>query len=132
MKPAEVSVAVGQDMRFELSVDNVRDLYGVIVTLGYDPKITEFKTAGEGALLKKDGQQTSFLFSNNVKAGTVDIYMTRIGDVGGINGGGSLGTLVFQSKAGGSGEINLRSVKLTNSSREPVKAELRGAKIIVK
>jgi hypothetical protein len=52
--------------------------------------------------------------------------------VGGVSGAGSLGTLVFQSKAGGSGEINLRSVKLTNSSREPVKAELRGAKVTVK
>lgn len=132
MKPADVSVAVGQDMRFELSVDNVRELYGAIVTLGYDPKITEFKTASEGALLKRDGQQTSFLFSNNVKAGTVDIYMTRIGDVGGVSGAGSLGTLVFQSKAGGSGEISLRSVKLTNFNREPIKAELKGAKITVK
>jgi len=132
MKPADLSVAVGQDMRFELSLGNVRDLYGAIVTLGYDPKITEFKTASEGTMLKQDGQQTSFLFSNNVKAGTVDIYMTRIGDVGGVSGAGSLGTLVFQSKAGGAGEISLRSVKLTNFSREPIKADLKGAKITVK
>jgi general secretion pathway protein D len=132
MKPAGVNVSVGQDMRFELSLDNVRELYGAIVTLGYDPKITEFKIASEGTLLKKDGQQTSFLFSNNVKAGTVDIYMTRIGDVGGVSGAGSLGTLVFQSKAGGAGEISLRSVKLTNFNREPIKAELKGAKITVK
>jgi general secretion pathway protein D len=132
MKPAAVNIAVGQDVRFELSLGNVRELYGAIVTLGYDPKITEFKTASEGTMLKQDGQQTSFLFSNNVKAGTVDIYMTRIGDVGGVSGAGSLGTLVFQSKAGGAGEISLRSVKLTNFSREPIKAELKGAKITVK
>jgi general secretion pathway protein D len=132
MKPGDVTVGVGQDTKFELSMDSVRDLYGAIVTLGYDPKITEFKTASEGALLKKDGQQTSFLFSNNVKTGTVDIYMTRIGDVGGVSGAGSLGTLVFQSKAGGSGEISLRSVKLTNFNREPIKADLKGAKITVK
>jgi plastocyanin len=132
MKPADMSVAVGQDLRFELAIGNAHDLYGAIVTLGYDPKIVEFKTASEGALLKKDGQQTSFLFSNNVKAGTVDIYMTRIGDVGGVSGVGSLGTLVFQSKAGGSGDINLRSVKLTNFNREPIKADVKGAKITVK
>ncbi len=132
MKPADMNASVGQDMRFELSLDNVRELYGAIVTLGYDPKITDFKTASEGALLKRDGQQTSFLFSNNVKAGTVDIYMTRIGDVGGVSGAGSLGTLVFQSKVGGAGEISLRSVKLTNFNREPIKAELKGAKITIK
>jgi len=131
IKPADVSAAVGQDIRFELSLDSVSELYGAIVTLGYDPKIAEFKTAGEGTLLKKDGQQTTFLFSNNVRAGTVDIYMTRIGDVGGVSGGGSLGTLVFQSKAGGTGEISLRSVKLTNFNREPIKAGLKGAKITI-
>ncbi len=119
-------------MRFDLAVGNVKDLYGAIITLGYDPKIVEFKAASEGRFLKKDGQQTSFLFSNNIKAGTVDIYMTRIGDVGGVEGAGSLGTLVFQGKSGGAGEIVFKSVKLANFSREPIKVELKGARIVVK
>jgi len=131
LRPANTSVAVGQEVKYDLSLENVRELYGAIVTLGYDPKIMEFKSASEGALLKKDGQQTSFLFSNNIKAGTVDIYMTRIGDVGGVEGAGSLCALVFQTKSGGSGEIAFRSAKLVNISREPIKADLKGARVTV-
>ncbi|MGE5807942.1 MAG: secretin N-terminal domain-containing protein, partial [Nitrospirota bacterium] len=132
MKPAETAALVGQEMRYEITAGSVKDLYGVILTLSYDPKIVEFKTAGEGTLLKKDGQQTSFLFSNNIKAGTVDIYMTRIGDVGGVGGPGSLCTVVFQGKSGGTSDVVLKSVKLTNFNREQVKADTRGAKAVVK
>jgi general secretion pathway protein D len=132
IRPMEASVNIGQEARFELLAANMKDLYGAIVTLTYDPKVVEFKTASEGSILKKDGQQTSFLFSNNIKGGTVDIYMTRIGDVGGVQGDGSLGTLVFQAKSGGTSELFMKGVKLTNFNREQIKAELKGAKLVVK
>ncbi len=132
IKPAEGSAPVGQEARFELSATVVKNLFGAIVTLGYDPKLVEFKSASEGLFLKSDGQQTSFLFSNNVKAGTVDIYMTRIGDVGGVEGAGALCTVVFQGKSAGSSDIALRNVKLTNAGREQIKADLKGSKMIVK
>ena len=132
LKPAEAIGQLGQDLRFEIAAGVVKGLYGAIVTLGYDPRIIEFKSASEGTLLKKDGQQTSFLFSNNVKAGTVDIYMTRIGDVGGVDGSGPLGTLVFQGKSGGTGDITVKSIKLTSFTREPIRTETKGAKAVVK
>jgi general secretion pathway protein D len=132
INPPEAIVQVGQEARLEITAGDMKSLYGAILTLSYDPKIVEFKVASEGTLLKKDGQQTSFLFSNNIKAGTVDIYMTRIGDVGGVDGAGNTCTLVFQSKSGGSSEIALRSVKLTNFKREQIKAETKGGKVVVK
>ncbi len=132
LTPVDATSAVGQEGKFEFSAENVRSLYGAIITLSYDPKVVEFKSASEGMFLKKDGQQMSFLFSNNIKAGTVDIYMTRIGDVGGVDGSGSLGTIVFQGKSGGASDIALKSVKLTNFSREQIKAELNGAKMTVR
>lgn len=132
IKPTEASLSVGQEARFDLIAGNLNDLYGAIVTLSYDPKVTEFKIASEGTLLRKDNQQTSFLFSNNIKAGTVDIYMTRIGDVGGVDGAGSLCTLVFQAKSGGMSELSMKSVKLTNFKRGQIKTEFKGAKMSVK
>jgi hypothetical protein len=92
----------------------------------------DFKAAAEGSFLKKDNQQTSFLFSNNLKAGTVDIYITRIGDVGGIDGAGNLCTVMFQGKSAGASPIAFKSVKLNNYSREPVKADIKSGKITVK
>ena len=101
IKPSDASMQLGQETRFDIKADKIKDLYGAILTLGYDPKVAEFVNASEGGLLKSDGQQTSFLFSNNIRTGTVDIYMTRIGDVGGVNGSGSLCTVAFQGKSNG-------------------------------
>jgi general secretion pathway protein D len=132
IKPPQIPAQVGQEARFEIAAGNVAGLYGAIVTLAYDPKVVEFKAASEGPFLKKDSQQTSFLFSNNIKTGFVDIYMTRIGDVGGIDGGGTLCSVVFQGKSAGTTDVTVRSAKLTNFSREQIKAEIRGAKVVVK
>lgn len=132
IKPAEAAAPVGQESRFEITADGMRNLYGAIVTLSYDPAVVEFKSASEGAFLKKDNQQTSFLFSNNAKAGMVDFYMTRIGDVGGVDGAGSLCTLVFQSKSGGKTDLVIKSVKLTNFNREQIKTITKDAKVVVK
>jgi general secretion pathway protein D len=132
IKPTDVSLGIGQEARFDLRAENMQDLYGAIITLSYDPKIVDFKIASEGNFLRKDSQQTSFLFSNNNKAGTVDIYMTRIGDVGGVNGSGNLCTLVFQAKSGGKSGVSMKSVKLTNFNRGQIRAELKGANMSVK
>ncbi len=129
--PAQESTGIGQDARFDVAAAGLRDLYGAIVTISYDPAVVEFKSAGEGPLLRQDGQQTSFLFSNNIKAGTVDVYLTRIGDVGGVSGKGNLFSIVFQGKAGGSSDITVKSAKLTTYKREQLRADLHGAAVRV-
>lgn len=131
-KPVDVAVPVGQESRLDVSVAGVKNLYGAILTISYDPKVLDFKAAAEGALLKKDNQQTSFLFSNNIKAGTVDIYITRIGDVGGVEGAGTLCSAVFQGKSAGTSQVLFKSVKLGNYNREQIKADIKPAKITVK
>lgn len=131
LTPDVVTAEVGQDMRFDLLVTDVKDLYGTIVTLTYDPAVVDFKSAAEGQFLKQDGQQTSFLFSNNIKAGTVDLYITRIGDVGGISGGGSICSVAFQAKKAGKSPIAFKSRKLQNFNRETIQAAERGAVVTV-
>jgi general secretion pathway protein D len=132
LRAPETAVRIGQEIRADLALMNALNLYGAIITVMYDPKVLELKSASEGPFLKKDGQQTSFLFSNNVKAGTVDVYMTRIGDVGGVSGEGVLGTLVFQAKSGGASDVTVQSMRLTNFNREQLKADAKGTKVTVK
>ncbi len=131
ISPPEQAAKVGDEARVDLMIDGVSDLYGGIITLTYDPKVIEFKSASEGAFLKNDGQATSFLFSNNANAGTIDIYLTRIGGVGGVTGSGNLCTLVFQARSGGTSDIDVKSIKMTNRSRELLQNEIRKAKLTV-
>jgi general secretion pathway protein D len=130
-KPSEASIQVGQETQIELIGGSVKNLYGGVITLGYDPQVIEFKSASEGTLLKKDRKPTSFLFSNNAGSGTVDIYLTRIGGVGGVSGAGSLCTVVFQGKSGGTSELEMKSVKLTNAGKEQIESENSNAMIEV-
>jgi general secretion pathway protein D len=132
LKPVDATVPVGQETRLDIALTSVKDLYGSILTISYDPKIVDFKAATEGGFLKKDNQQTSFLFSNNLKAGTVDIYITRIGDVGGVEGAGTLCSVVFQAKSAGTSQVLFKSVKLGNFNREQLKVDVKPAKITVK
>jgi general secretion pathway protein D len=132
IRPSQTSIGVGQEARFEITANGMNNLYGAILTLGYDPKIADFKIASEGERLNKDSQQTSFLFSNNIKAGTVDIYMTRIGNVGGVGGDGSLCAVVFQGKSAGESGLTVKSWKLLTAKRLPIQADVKNARIIVK
>ncbi len=132
IRPPEAPAAVGHDAKLDILVSNAKDLYGAIITLSYDPKVVDLKSGTEGTFLNRDGQQTSFLFSNNLRAGTVDIYLTRIGDVGGVSGAGLLASVVFQGKSAGASPIMFQSVKISNFNREPIKATFKGARIVVK
>ena len=132
LKPAVMTASNGQEIRIVLNAAKVRDLYGAVITLAYNPAVVEFKTANEATLLKQDGQQLSFMFSNNVRSGAVDLYMTRIGKVGGVKGAGDLCTVVFQAKAAGSSDVAVKSVRMTNSAREELMVEVTGSKITVR
>jgi general secretion pathway protein D len=132
LKPATAAAEVGQDVRFDVSLSDVKNLYGAIITLAYDPKVVDFKSAAEGPFLKTDGQQTSFLFSNNIKAGTVDLYITRIGDVGGVQGSGILSTVLFQCRSAGASPFQFKSVKIGNYDREQIKTDTKGATVTVR
>ena len=90
----------------------------------------EFISATEGSLLKKDGQQTSFLFSNNANAGILEIFMTRIGDVGGVDGAGDLCGVEFRGKSKDKSSIGI-SATLTNFNREHKKLKGKGAEVTV-
>ena len=52
--------------------------------------------------------------------------------VGGVDGPGALCALVFQGKSGGTSELVMRSVKLTNFNHEQIKTESKSAKATVK
>ncbi|HAK59401.1 MAG TPA: hypothetical protein DCO77_03320 [Nitrospiraceae bacterium] len=130
MNPTEAVTTVGDRVKFMISAMDVQDLYGTIIRLSYDKKTVEFISATEGSLLKKDGQQTSFVFSNNANAGIVELFLTRIGDVGGVGGAGELCGVEFRGKSKDKSSISI-SATLTNFNREQKKLKGKGAEVTV-
>lgn len=101
---------VGEEFAVEVKVADVTNLYAAPFTLVFDPIFLDFVGVSEGSFLKQDGKPTSFTTSVDANAGTVEIKLDRVGDVGGINGSGTVVTAVFKAKNAGPASVGLQNV----------------------
>lgn len=116
-QPSDATVAVGNQIAVELTVNDVKNLYLSDITVAYDPEVLAFQNIMEGGFLRSDGRPTSFLFSANNKSGKVEITLNRVGNDSGVTGSGTMVALVFQGKKAGSSPISLKVNKLQNADR---------------
>jgi general secretion pathway protein D len=118
-----VEVQQGQQFEVEVGVEEAKALFAVPLTLQFDPARLRYLGASEGEFLKQDGKLTSFVSAPG--AGKVTVGLSRLGEVGGIDGGGRLFTVRFQALAAGPSPIRFASPQLRDASRRmvPAKAE---------
>jgi opacity protein-like surface antigen len=116
---AAVSVSV--------SISDVRELYGFQFDLTYDSDNLQFDSISEGPFLSGDGNSTFWAGPDSSTPGLLDnAVSTRLGMVGGLDGGGVLATLTFIPKASGTTPISLIDVILSNQNSERIPANATG------
>ena len=103
-----------------LAVENVTDLFGAPLRIGYDPKILRLNEVVRGGLLAGDGQQP--IFSRNIRndAGEATVVLNRLPGSPGVSGSGTLVTLMFQAVGKGETEVRLTEVTLRDSQMQPM------------
>jgi general secretion pathway protein D len=121
LNPADGAVAVGQETRLDVLVTNMQDLAGGSVTIGYDPKVLEFRQAIEGEFLKQAGGG-AVLAEVNPLSGTVMVTLKRNEGAKGVSGAGVLATLSFAGKAPGVSPVTLQTPRLLNMAQAPLAA----------
>jgi hypothetical protein len=121
--PASYTVpSIGSSFSVNVTVENVIDLYAWVLTLYYPNTVLNGTSAAEGTFLKADGNPTAFIEDNftdsyNATDGLLHVLCTRIGDVPGLNGSGTLVTATFKSTSTGTAEnLHLENVQLSNAS----------------
>lgn len=123
--PASYTVPdVGLSFNVNVTISDVQDLYGCAFTLYYPNDILNGTSATEGPFLKSGGFQTFFYrasFSDNYNAtnGRLQVVCTRIGNVTGASGTGTLATITFKStgaSANMSRPLNIADVNLSDSN----------------
>lgn len=107
---APPSVKQNDQFTIEVRATDVKNLYTAPFTLIYDPIFVEFVAAAEGDLLKMDGKPTSFLATPDKNGGRIIVGMGRTGNVGGVNGTGSLVMATFKAKNKGPASFGLTGV----------------------
>lgn len=118
LRPSIISASVGDRISVDLDVDGNVDVFSVGVRLDFDPAILRFVRATEGNLLDSDGGRTTFQAAA-AGAGSVAIGASRIGEIGNVFAGGSLGSMEFEVVGPGSGDLRVSSAAVRDDSGRP-------------
>ena len=120
-KPVNGTAAVSVNV----SISDVQDLYGFQFDLTYDPDTLQFQSITEGPFLSSDGNSTFWAKPDSSTPGLLDnAVSTRLGMVGGLDGGGVLATLIFYPTGSGTTPIGLTGVILSNHNSERIPANV--------
>ena len=99
-----------------LEATSVTDLYGVAFDLRFPAGALAFDQATEGAFLDQNNTVDTSLQVAESPSGTLVIGLTRLGQVAGRTGTGSLLRLEFDRRAAGSGDLVFADNQAFNGS----------------
>jgi general secretion pathway protein D len=114
------TVRLNERVSVGITAANVTNLYSAPFVLVYDPAILDFEGAGEGPFLNNDGKPTSFQATKSQKNGQITVSLSRVGNVGGVNGAGMLASLTFKAKSQGSAKLGFSTVHFTDPGGRPM------------
>ncbi|MFH1860884.1 MAG: C25 family cysteine peptidase [bacterium] len=128
--PAGSTTASGKEFSVSLCVGRVVDLYGANIDLTFDPAIIQIIGATEGSFLNSDGTGTSFMHTDN-RQGRVIIGISRLGQVAGVTGTGTLCSLTFRAKIPGQTMLRLENVSLKASDLEKIDIVITHGDVVI-
>jgi hypothetical protein len=99
-----------------LEATSVTDLYGVAFDLRYPAAALAFDDATEGTFLDQNGAVDTSLQVAESPSGTVVVGLSRLGQVAGRTGTGSLLRLEFTRRAAGSGDLTFADNQAFNAN----------------
>ena len=113
---APSSVPLGQQLSLDIKISDAKDLASAPFVLTYDPIFVEFVSISEGTLLKSDGKPTTFTGKADAATGTVNVTLARSAGSGGVNGGGTLATVLFKAKSKGPASFAFKNSSFSSST----------------
>jgi len=88
-----------------LEVTSINELYGVAFDLRFPAGALAFDRVTEGTYLDQNGAVDTSLQVTEMPSGTLVVGLSRLGQVGGRTGTGSLLQIEFDRRAAGSGDL---------------------------
>ncbi|RXT04321.1 gamma-glutamyltransferase [Ammoniphilus sp. CFH 90114] len=132
-------VLPGKAFDVQVNLDNAVDLYGASFKLQYDPaklEVVDMNPNEDGVQIQPGSWVKGANISNAVDAenGVISFAVTKLGDVVGENGNGTLASLRLQVKPNVTGEVSLLPMSegtyLRNSNNEIIPTELNSYVVV--
>ncbi|CCQ98436.1 hypothetical protein CULT_880009 [[Clostridium] ultunense Esp] len=125
-------VARGSTFEAGIELSGIEDLYGASLELTFDPQVLQVVDAEEnkdGVQIKAGDWLAGADIVNQVdnEKGTIHFVVTKLGDVSGVTGEGTLAIIPFKVEEGVSGSTILTpsgSIRLANSNNDPIPVQL--------
>ncbi len=126
ISPKQIEVKVGQEVSITIQIREAKDLFGAPFYLLYDPDLLEVVKVSEGDFLKKDEKKTAFLHKVDKQKGRIIVGLSRLGNIIGVNGRGTLVSITFKAIRAGRAALSFQKVDFKNSRLVslPVRAEI--------
>lgn len=121
--------SVDETFTVQVRIDNGSDVFAVPFSIKYDPNVLEVMGLHEGSYLKKDSGQTTFLTSIDKDKGKIDIGLTRLGQIGGVSGSGTLASIVFRVLKSGTTSLSFANGKPMDSRLNALPARFVHGKV---
>jgi hypothetical protein len=136
--PASYTVSsVGLTFNVNVTVQGIENLYGYEFKLYYPNNVLNGTSATQGTFLKTGGVSTFFSVSTfadnyNVTHGLLNIFCTRMGNVLGVTGSGTLVIVTFKTTStSGPEALHLADVKLSDPNSTAIPSTAVDGEIIV-
>ncbi len=98
---------VGEELVYQLSVQEVSDLYSAPMQVSYDPKQLSFESAVEGDFLQHDNSPTFFTQTHLLDSGRIALGLKRGQGKEGATGNGILAELHFKALSAGTANLEI-------------------------
>lgn len=112
---APASVKVNEQFTIEVVAADAVNLQSARFALVYDQNFVEPVGAAEGGFMRNDGKPAQFSSSIDKNSGQIKVELVRTGEVGGVNGTGSLIAATFRAKNQGPASFGFIGVSFTDS-----------------
>lgn len=133
VNPQTQTVNTGDEITIEVKISDAADLYGFQFNLVYDSNILEFSEAEEGSFLNENDNADTFYMKPGVPSpGLVkNVVCSRKGQIGGVNGGGTLAVIKFNALSAGTSQLTLSNILLSDSQVQPTSSTTTDGEVVV-
>ena len=116
VEPAQTRVVPGDTFQLNVTIDTTESVFGISVTISYDPSVLNVTAAAEGSFLGSDGNNTYPIIRINRTEGTVSYDSTRYGTQAGISGSGDVLLIDFEALAEGVSPVDIEHYEIIDDA----------------
>lgn len=133
LEPLKTEVLVGDTVVVNLVARDVSDVFGVQLSMDYNPETLMFLEATEGSFLSRNGADQTLkldVLKKNNPGLVKDFVLVKLSDAG-TSGSGVIGTFTFQARTAGTAQIALVDVIVADKSAQRISVGTVGTTISV-